>query len=207
MGLRERNALRTREMIIDTALSLFLERGYDATKMEDIAEAAGIGTSTLYRYFATKDLLIIEPLAFRGKFVESLRARPAAEPLAIALGHVLTELFTTPRAEAARLWRIQEVVADNPAPRMRLLEEFVNERLLLERAIAERLGRPEQDLYCYMTARTTFDLIEYIGALSFQRREELDEGQIRDVFGALTRQLAAEPPAIPVLTDPPVTDP
>ncbi len=68
MGLRERNAARTRELIINTALGLFLEHGYDATKMEDIAEAAGIGTSTLYRYFPTKDLLIIDPLAFRGNW-------------------------------------------------------------------------------------------------------------------------------------------
>lgn len=94
MGLRERNAARTREMIIDTALSLFLSRGYEATKMEDVAEAAGIGTSTLYRYFPTKDLLVIDPLAFRGKLAEGLRARPAEESIEVALGRTMLELFT-----------------------------------------------------------------------------------------------------------------
>lgn len=199
MGLREQNAARTREMIIDTALSLFLERGYDATKMEDVAEAAGIGTSTLYRYFPTKDLLLIEPLAFRGKLVEGLRARPADEPLNIALGHVMTELFLAPRGDVAQLRRIREVVDGNDVPRMRLLEEFVTERGLLEVAIAERLGRPRHDAFCVMTARFTTSLLEYIGELTFRAEPAAGEDEIRRIFESVTRQLAIEPPVLPVL--------
>ena len=76
MGLRERNAAHTRELILDTALPLFLEQGYEATTMEEIAERAGIGTSTLYRYFPSKDLLVLEPLSVRGHMAAELtRAR------------------------------------------------------------------------------------------------------------------------------------
>ncbi|GAB6903673.1 TetR/AcrR family transcriptional regulator [Kineosporia succinea] len=201
MGLRERNAARTRELIIDTALNLFLERGYDATKMEHIAEAAGIGTSTLYRYFPTKDLLIIDPLAFRGKLAEGLKSRPADEPLDIALGHVMIELFLVPRGDQQQIRQIQKVVNDNPAPRMRLLEEFMNERKLLEEAIADRLGRPPHDVFCVMTARLTTSLLEYIGELTFDVQDNPPEAYIRELFGSVTRQLAAEPPVFPVLTE------
>ncbi|MCE0535832.1 TetR/AcrR family transcriptional regulator [Kineosporia rhizophila] len=200
MGLRERNAARTRELIINTALGLFLEHGYDATKMEDIAEAAGIGTSTLYRYFPTKDLLIIDPLAFRGKLVEGLRSRPAEEPLDVALGHVMTELFVAPRGEAAQLRQIREVVNANPAPRMRLLEEFVNERGLLEVAIAERLGRPVGDVFCVMTARLTTGLLEYLGELSFNASDVLADDYLSELFRSVSAQLAAEPPVLPRLS-------
>lgn len=200
MGLRERNAARTRESIIDAALSLFLERGYDATKMEDIAEAAGIGTSTLYRYFPTKDLLIIDPLAFRGKLSDGLRERPADESLDIALGHVMTDLFLADRGDPEQLRQIQEVVNSNPAPRMRLLEEFVKERTLLEVAIAERLGRPPHDVFCVMTARLTTSLLEYFGDLAFNLAPDLSDEQIRELFTSVTRQIAEEPPVFPVLT-------
>lgn len=203
MGLRERNAARTREMIIDTALTLFLERGYDATRMEEVAEAAGIGTSTLYRYFPTKDLLLIEPLAFRGKLAGGLRSRPAEEPLEVALGHALTELFFAPRGTRERLLRIRAVVDGTPVPRMRLLEEFVRERSLLEAAIAERLGRPANDVFCVMTARLAAALLEYTAELTtdLDGTEAENEQQVREIFASVTRQLTAEPPVIPVLTE------
>ena len=200
MGLRERNAARTRELIINTALTLFLEQGYDATKMEDIAEAAGIGTSTLYRYFPTKDLLIIDPLAFRGKLVEGLRSRPPEEPLDVALGHAMTGLFMAPRGEAAQLRQIREVVNDNRAPRMRLLEEFVSERELLEVAIAERLGRPVGDLFCVMTARVTTSLLEYLGESAFTAPNELSDDDVRELFRTVMQQLTREPPVLPRLS-------
>ncbi len=205
MGLRERNAARTREMIIDTALTLFLEHGYEATKMEDVAEAAGIGTSTLYRYFPTKDLLLIEPLAFRGKLVENFRARPAEEPLDEALGNALMELFETPRGDRERLSRIAAVVDSTPAPRLRLLEEFVKERTLLEAAIAERLGRPADDVFCVMTARTTAALMEYMAQLTkgFEGDEVAAVKHLRDIFRTVTGQLAKEPPCLPVLSPAP----
>jgi len=203
MGLRERNAARTREMIIDTALSLFLEGGYDATRMEEIAEAAGIGTSTLYRYFPTKDLLLIEPLAFRGKLADGLRSRPAEEPLEVALGHAMVNLFFAPRGHREQLLRIRSVVEGTAVPRMRLLEEFVNERTLLEAAIAERLGRPAHDVFCVMTARLAAALLEYIAELTtgFDGDEAEAEAHVREVFRSVTRQMTAEPPVTPVLTE------
>lgn len=50
---------------------------------------------------------------------------------------------------------------------MRLLEEFVKERTLLESVIAERLGRQPQDVFCVMTARLAAAMLEYLAELTW----------------------------------------
>ncbi|MFC5176149.1 TetR/AcrR family transcriptional regulator [Nocardioides taihuensis] len=199
MGLREVNAARTRELILDAALRLFLERGYDATRMEEVAEAAGVGTSTLYRYFPTKDLLVLEPLALRGQMATELRGRPAGEPLDVALGHAVVALLATPRAGVERLRQLTTVVEGAETLQVRLMEEFRRERAGLEAAVAQRLGRPPDDLYCVATARLATLVLELVS----DRLGSLpdDPAAAEQQLLALTREvmagLQAEPPVLP----------
>jgi AcrR family transcriptional regulator len=58
VGLRERKKRRTREEILEAALELFRERGYDATRVQDIIERVGISEGTFFNYFPTKDALL-----------------------------------------------------------------------------------------------------------------------------------------------------
>ena len=200
MGLRERNAAHTRELILDTALPLFLEQGYEATTMEEIAERAGIGTSTLYRYFPSKDLLVLEPLSVRGHLAAELRARPVEEPLDLALGHALTAFLTAARGDAARLRQVGAVVDSTPGLRARLLEEFIKERTLLEQAVADRLGRPTDDLFVVMTARTTTTVLELIAGLGEEDLSEDPATREREILALarrVTDQLHLEPPIVP----------
>ncbi|MBB6627796.1 TetR family transcriptional regulator [Nocardioides sp. KIGAM211] len=202
MGLRERHAAQTRELILGTALTLFTEQGYEATTMEEIAERADIGTSTLYRYFPTKDQLVIEPLALRGQMAAEVRARPADEPLDLALGHALTALLSTPRPDTERLDQLGAIMASTPVVQARLREEFEKERVMLGQAIAERLGRPEDDLFCLMTARFTTSVLELVGSrdsagAAADNRTAIHETLdfLRDLLG----RLHAEPPVLPRL--------
>jgi AcrR family transcriptional regulator len=201
VGLRERNAAQTRELILDTALPLFLDRGYEATRMEEIAEGAQIGTSTLYRYFPTKDALVLEPLSLRGQMADELRGRPADEPLDLALGHALRALLEAPRGDSARLAQVQAVLERTPALQTRLSEEFARERTLLERAVAERLGRPDDDVFSVVTARLATVVLELAaerGRGATDDRAHLAAHTL-EVARTLMSVLQGEPPVLPRL--------
>ena len=74
MGLREQKKERQRREIVETALALFRERGYDETRVRDIAQSAGISDATFFNYFASKDLVLDElALAQVDLFTETIR--------------------------------------------------------------------------------------------------------------------------------------
>lgn len=58
--LVNRRTAQTRAEIVDAALALFATQGFDATSMEQVADAAQVSRRTVYRYFATKDDLVFE---------------------------------------------------------------------------------------------------------------------------------------------------
>ncbi|MEU7923764.1 TetR family transcriptional regulator [Micromonospora sp. NPDC049801] len=63
VGLRARKKLRTRDAIADAAISLFLARGFEQVSVSDIAVAAEVSKPTLFRYFATKEDLVLHRFA------------------------------------------------------------------------------------------------------------------------------------------------
>jgi AcrR family transcriptional regulator len=54
-GIREQKKQQTYMAIINAAIRLFTEKGYEETSMEELARSAGVGKSTIYGYFKTKD--------------------------------------------------------------------------------------------------------------------------------------------------------
>jgi AcrR family transcriptional regulator len=74
VGLREEKKQRQRREIVETALALFRERGYDQTRVSDIVERVGISDATFFNYFPSKDLVLDElALAQVELFSETLR--------------------------------------------------------------------------------------------------------------------------------------
>lgn len=59
MGLREQNKLRTRNAIRQAAITLIAEQGYAKTTVEQIAEAAGVSHTTFFRYFPSKEQVVV----------------------------------------------------------------------------------------------------------------------------------------------------
>lgn len=94
VGLRERKKQRTHDAISAAAISLFLARGFDAVSVADVAAAAEVSKPTLFKYFATKEDLVLHLIAdHQGEAARVVRQRRAAEsPLAALRRHFLDGL-------------------------------------------------------------------------------------------------------------------
>ncbi|MEV5600628.1 TetR family transcriptional regulator [Streptomyces sp. NPDC052299] len=93
-GLRARKKERTRDAIGAAAVSLFLERGFDRVSVNDIAAAAEISKPTLFRYFPTKEDLVLHRFAdHQGEAARVVRDRgPGVEPMTALHRHFRTGL-------------------------------------------------------------------------------------------------------------------
>lgn len=201
MGLRESNAQRNREWILDAAMALFQERGYNDTTLEQVAERAEVSISTLYRYFPTKDLLLLAPVAFNGQMAVELASRPVDESLEEALGHAVLALLAATAADPQRLQLIGQFISTSEPLRARMREQFVRERIALQEAVATRLGRPEDDIYCSMVARSALSVIELAGGRAIATGPDGPQS-IVDVAIDIMRVLHDERPAFPQFAQP-----
>jgi AcrR family transcriptional regulator len=85
-SLRERKKQKTKRAVMDIALRLFSEKGFDATTVEEICAEAEISPSTFFRYFPTKEAAAFPDEDERIATVENeLRARPEGEPLHVTI--------------------------------------------------------------------------------------------------------------------------
>ena len=89
VGLRDRKKARTRDAIADAAIALFLQHGFDQVPVADIAAAAEVSKPTLFRYFASKEDLILHRFAdHNGEAARVVRDRPVGTtPLAALHQH------------------------------------------------------------------------------------------------------------------------
>jgi AcrR family transcriptional regulator len=145
LGLRERKKAKTRAAIREHALRLIAEQGYDATTVEQIAEAAEVSPSTFFRYFPTKeDVVLQDDLDLL--WIDAYRAQPAELSPIAAMRTALHEAFATmSEDDLAVLRQTMDLTVAIPAVRARMLDEFARTTQVLASAIAERAGRAEDD--------------------------------------------------------------
>ena len=85
-GLRARKKARTHDAIADTAISLFLTHGFDQVSVTDVAAAAEVSKPTLFRYFPTKEDLVLHRFAdHKGEAARVVRDREPGVPAMTAL--------------------------------------------------------------------------------------------------------------------------
>jgi len=200
MGLREFKAARTREQIIDVALDLFIDQGYDETTMEQIAERAEIGSSTLYRYFPSKDLLILDRFRRVLDLGGLLRRRPADEPLDVALGAAIRRSLEDFDDADGRTAALRRIVDNAPSPRARLWDLATQAQSDLKDAIAERTSRTADDLQVVMAAHITFAVYQVAADASISVDRSVSRSTIVDDLlyrlGAVEIVVPAAPAAI-----------
>src|SRR5579862_582866 len=84
-GLRERKKRLMRQQLSDTATQMFMERGFDAVRVTEIAEACGVSEKTVFNYFPTKESLILDRLESTIASLKGGLAQPGVKPTQAAL--------------------------------------------------------------------------------------------------------------------------
>ena len=145
-GLRERKKARTRVAIRQHALRLFREQGYAATTVEQIAEAAEVSPSTFFRYFPTKEDVVLrddfDPMA-----IERFEAQPPDLSPIAALRAAMRETFADAPAGQIEQWQeLNKLTTSIPELRARALDEFMRSVKMVTDLMAKRLGRDPDDL-------------------------------------------------------------
>ncbi|GAA4018236.1 TetR/AcrR family transcriptional regulator [Streptomyces marokkonensis] len=174
-GRRERKKAATRQKIADTALRLFLERGYDAVGIRDVAAEADVAVTTLFSHFASKEALIFErDDDFEQRLTRAATGRAPDEPLVPALRREVLALVRHCTADsAAPIWRMIE-----ESPALRKYEESMRLRHAesLAKAIAADPGLSRSATACRTIARFAID------AYSLAREAPDPEAAVDEIF-------------------------
>jgi len=144
-GLRERKKARTRWAIQEHALRLFAEQGYEATTVDQIAAAAEISPSTFFRYFATKEDVVVQD-EFDERIVEAFRAAGrAADPLASLRDSMVESIVGLDSSELAKSQQRTALILAVPALRARTVENVMSGFNDAARGFGEGVGRAPDD--------------------------------------------------------------
>lgn len=127
--------------IVETALNLFDQKGFDGVTVDEIASASGISRRSLFRYFATKeDIVVSGHAAFGERIIEIVKSRPQGEDVWVSLRRgfdVLVENVDRDPDGAARTMR---VIHGTASLRAHTLEKHMAWASGLGPEIARRLG-------------------------------------------------------------------
>ena len=173
-------------------MRLFLANGYEATTVEAIAQAAGVSHMTFFRYFPTKEDVVLaddyDPL-----LAELIAARPPQEPAFDALRQALRAAFAhSSGPDRDALFQRTRLILRTPALRARLWEQQAATEALFARALAARRGRDAPDLATRVAAAAC------LAALTTALVVWVDDGSIDGLpdlvdqsLGALRAELGA----------------
>ena len=149
-GVRENKKRRTRQLIEESAVALFAERGYDHVTMAEVARRADVSSATVFNHFATKDALIFSGLErFECELLDVIRARPVTESLPQAFRSFVLAMngsLTSSAPDAMRRLRtIAEIIESSVALRGREQQIYGRYTDLLATLIADETVADRDD--------------------------------------------------------------
>jgi AcrR family transcriptional regulator len=158
VGRRERKKAATRQAIADAALRLFLDRGYDQVSIRDIADAADVSTTTLFKHFTGKEALVFDEEQDREtQLVAAVRQRTPGQGIIDALReHVLAAWL--PIATHPQLAEFTNLVDSTPALRVYAERMWTRHTDALSAAIADETGVDHDNLACVTLARFVLEI-------------------------------------------------
>jgi AcrR family transcriptional regulator len=158
-GLRGRKRAETHSRIQAEAMRLFLEHGFEATTLDEIAAAAGVSRRSLFHYFASKEEIVFSTKAdFPDLIAEAIGRRPENEPLLDMVENALVDLAT--RYQSAQARDLARLIQDTPALSAGDQAKYEKVERVLAKALADQKGVPETDIACRVTAATAIGILK-----------------------------------------------
>jgi len=136
-GLRERKKRLMRQQLSDTAAGMFLEQGFDAVRVADVAQACGVSEKTVFNYFPTKEALVLDRLEATTSALRTGLAERDTSPVEAALRildaelHGLTSMLAAqpdPAAAVGAYRRFGDMIRTTPSLRAHqsdMMDRFV----------------------------------------------------------------------------------
>jgi AcrR family transcriptional regulator len=195
-GLRERKKARTRAAIREHALRLFREQGYQRTTVEQIAAAAEVSPSTFFRYFPTKEDLILQD-DMDTRMVDAFERQPAGlSPVAAVRAATREVVESYTEADLDVLRQTSALTVTVPEVRARALDEFARTITVISEALAKRTGHPADDLAVRTVAGAIIGVIMSI-TMPWQGWSD-DRQTIVDMFERIDQALALLEAGLPL---------
>lgn len=145
--LRERKKLQVKRQLKEHALRLFVEQGFVATTIEQIAESANVSSRTFFRYFPNKEEVLFDD-EYDARLIASFRAQPPQLSVVGALRNALRDAFGKATAvQQDYELRRHTVISTTPELQIRNEHELVRNIELLDTLIAARTGQKAGSLY------------------------------------------------------------
>ncbi|MFI0904304.1 TetR/AcrR family transcriptional regulator [Streptomyces sioyaensis] len=142
-GRRERKKARTRQALADAALRLFTERGFDNVGVREVAEAADVSLSTLFKHFPNKEALVFDLDAdIESALVAAVRDRAPGQPVLHALRDHMVRTRTAVRTDDPMFI----LVDSTPALRDYARRMWSRHEKTLAAALADATGLAPDDL-------------------------------------------------------------
>jgi AcrR family transcriptional regulator len=157
LGLRERKKQQTRQAIAEAAFELFVERGFEAVPVAEVARRADVSEATVFNHFPTKEDLVYHRFAaFSAELLGAVRDRPPTQSIPAAFFGFLRRTHglvgSKDPAVAQRLERITRVVTGSPALQARERQIYDDYTSQLATLIAEETGARPGDVEPWVLA-------------------------------------------------------
>jgi AcrR family transcriptional regulator len=184
-GLRQRKRRQTRERLTRAAMALFLERGFEATTLDDIAAAADISRRSFFHYFASKeDVVFAWHEEITAALIEAVAARPAGESMLMAAENAISAMAG--QLEPGEAVAMAQLKRDNPALQARDQVKYEKLERALADALGKRAGRGSEQLAARLVAMIATGAMRIGGELwAAEGAHEKPEALVKRTFAAI----------------------
>jgi AcrR family transcriptional regulator len=184
-GLRERRRQQTRERLTRAAMALFLDRGFEATTLDDIAAAADISRRSFFHYFASKeDVVFAWHEETTAALIAAVEARPANESMLTAAENAISAMAR--QLEPGEAIAMARLKRDNPALQARDQVKYEKLERALAAALEKRAGHKTEKLGARLVAMIATGAMRIGGELwAAEGAREKPEALVKRTFAAI----------------------